>query len=85
MCVCVLASLLKTVHSYDTSRVASGVPKSINKFLVMDGPDGSVLSRDMKLKRIATKVFSSTGECHVHLWLKKPSTRKLKKPSTRKP
>ena len=76
MCVCVRFSQFIGFRSYDTSRVASGVPKSIKKFLVMDGPDGSVLSRDMKLKRIATKVFSFTGECHVHLWLKKPSTRK---------
>jgi hypothetical protein len=59
------------------SRVASGVPKpkSFKNLLVMDGSDGRVLSREVKLKHISTRVFSSTGECHIHLWLKKKSLR----------
>ena len=74
VCLCVFTECSQFIGFplYDTSRVASGVPKFFKNLLVMDGPDGHVLSRKVKLKRISTRVFSSTGECHIRLWLKKP-------------
>ena len=80
VCMCVFTECSQFIGFpfYDMSRVASGVPKPkiFKKLLVMDGPDGRVLSREVKLKRISTRVFSSTGECHIHLWLKKEASGK---------
>jgi hypothetical protein len=74
VCLCIFTECSQFIGFplYDTSRIASGVPKFFKNLLVMDGPDGHIVSRKVKLKRISTRVFSSTGECHIHLWLKKP-------------